>query len=152
MSQKGERAYQLFHQGYNCCQSVVGAFCEDLGLEFDTAMRLASSLGGGMGRLREVCGACSGMFLMAGLVTGTSYPGDSEERAVNYAQVQRLAAAFRQQHGTLICRELLGLDNTPESPVPSQRTAEYYQKRPCADLVRSAAEILEADLQSLSQK
>lgn len=148
MSIKGDKAFELFHQGYNCCQSVIGAFCEDFGMDFDTMMRLSSSFGGGMGRLREVCGACSGMFMVAGLSTGAAKPGNSQERSVNYAQVQRLAQRFREQNGSIVCKELLGLapKTAPESPVPSERTPDYYKKRPCAELVRMAAEIVEQEL------
>ncbi len=143
MSDKGETAKQLFLEGYNCSQSVLGAFADELGLDRETAMRLASSFGGGMGRLREVCGAVSGMFLVAGLKYGYSDPHDKTAKTKHYKRVQDLAAAFRGENGSIVCRELLHLPGGPESPAPAERTAEYYKKRPCAELVKCAAEIME---------
>ncbi len=138
------RAY--FLEGYNCSQSVFLAFHEELGLDKEMAARLASSFGGGMGRLREVCGAVSGMFLAAGLLQGYSDPRDAEGKKAQYALVQELAEAFRNKNGSIVCRELLGLDHKSDAPTPQARTREYYAKRPCADLVADAARILEERL------
>lgn len=138
-----ERATELFKEGYNCAQSVFAAFSEDLGMDFETALKLSSSFGGGMGRLREVCGAVSGMLMAAGLEYGYSDPQDTEAKAAHYALVQELAKKFEEQNDSIICRELLGLDHRRDLPVPEERTERYYQKRPCAELVRYAAEILD---------
>lgn len=142
MNHKGEFAKNLFLEGYNCSQSVLGAFADDLGLDRETAMRLASSFGGGMGRLREVCGAVSGMFMVAGLKYGYSDPHDKDAKAKHYKRIQDLAAEFRGENGSIVCRELLGLPGGPDHPVPAERTPDYYKKRPCAELVKCAAEIM----------
>ena len=131
-----EKAEKLFLDGYNCAQSVFCAFSEDLGLDFDTALKLSSSFGGGMGRLREVCGAVSSMFMIAGLKYGYTEPANKEVKTEHYARIQK--------NDTIICRELLGLDVKVDSPVPEDRTAEYYQTRPCQKLVGDAAEIIAA--------
>ena len=139
-----QKAQAYFLEGYNCAQSVLLAFHEELGLDKDTAARMASSFGGGMGRLREVCGAISGMFLAAGLFYGYSDPRDTEGKKAQYERVQALATDFRDKNGSIVCRELLGLDHHVDAPTPSARTAAYYKKRPCAELVADAAGILEA--------
>lgn len=141
---RGERAEALFMEGYNCAQAVVIAF-EDLhGLDRETAAKLASSFGGGMARLREVCGGVSGMFLVAGLLYGYDDPKAKEEKAEHYARIQKLAADFQAEHGSIVCRELLGLTEKKQAPVPEERTAEYYKKRPCPKIVGMAAEILDS--------
>ncbi len=139
-----EKAEKLFLDGYNCAQSVFCAFSEDLGLDFDTALKLSSSFGGGMGRLREVCGAVSSMFMIAGLKYGYTEPANKEVKTEHYARIQKLAEEFKAKNDTIICRELLGLDVKVDSPVPEDRTAEYYQTRPCQKLVGDAAEIIAA--------
>ena len=143
---KGEQAEQLFKEGYNCSQSLALAFCEEIGIEKSKLLRIVSSFGGGMGRMREVCGAVSGMFLAAGLLQGYSDPRDAEGKKAQYALVQELAEAFRNKNGSIVCRELLGLDHKSDAPTPQARTREYYAKRPCADLVADAARILEERL------
>lgn len=140
---KASIAEELFLEGYNCSQSVVAAFSDELGLDRETALKLASSFGGGMGRLREVCGAVSGMFLIAGLKDGYSNPKDSSAKAEHYQLIQKLAQEFKEENGSIICRELLGLPNGSDSPIPEARTPGYYQKRPCVELVKSAAKILQ---------
>ena len=146
MSEKGEKARALFERGYNCAQAVFGAFCEETGIDFDTAVLLASPFGGGMGRLREVCGTVSGMLLAAGILYGYSSPDAVREKKDTYQTAQALANTFRNQNHSIICRELLGLTNVKAdaSPQPEARTAAYYKKRPCALLAQDAAEILEA--------
>ncbi len=134
-------AGDLFLGGYNCSQSLVVAFCDVTGLEKDFAARAASSFGGGMGRMREVCGAVSGMLMVAGILYGYEVPGDDEIKRQHYTLVQELAGRFRQRVGSIVCREIL--DNPPSDPNPSPRTAEYYAKRPCARMVMLAAEILD---------
>lgn len=129
-------------QGYNCAQSVVVAYCDVTGLTPDYAARLASSFGGGMGRMREVCGAVSGMLMVAGLLYGYDTPGDDVGKKAHYQLVQELAARFRAREGSIVCREIL--KNPPSDPNPTPRNAEFYRKRPCARLVALAGEILDA--------
>ncbi len=143
MEDKAVIAEELFRQGYNCSQAVVAAFSEELGIDRETALRLSSSFGGGMGRLREVCGAVSGMFMVAGLRYGYSDPKDSAAKAEHYRRIQALAERFKEENGLIVCRELLGLKSGPDNPVPEQRTPGYYQKRPCAELVKCAAAIIQ---------
>ncbi len=149
---KSEEAKKLFKSGANCAQSVVGAYAKECGLDFDRAMQLASSFGAGMGRLREVCGAVSGMFMVIGLKEGYSDLTCKAAKDQHYARVQSLAAEFAGQTGSLICRELLGLPKGADAPVSEERTEEYYRKRPCAEIVGLAAQILEDHLKAGSGK
>lgn len=137
-----EKARKLFKEGYNCAQSVFCVFCDDLGIDFETALKISSSFGGGMGRLREVCGAVSAMFLAAGLKAGYTTPNNDKIKGEHYARIQKLADEFKNKHKTIICRELLNLPDGVDSPVPSKRTDEYYKSRPCEDLIADAAEII----------
>ena len=139
---KSEKARELFLNGYNCAQSTFCAFADDLNLDFETALKLSSSFGGGMGRLREVCGAVSSMFMIAGLKYGYTSNNDDEAKEKHYTLIQELAQKFEEKHGSIICRELLGLDVKHDSPKPEKRTEEYYINRPCEKLVASAAEII----------
>lgn len=139
----GERAKELFLQGYNCSQSVAGAFAEEMGMDFKTVVKMVSSFGGGMGRLREVCGTVSGMFFVVGMLYGYDEPKDFEGKKELYGRVQELAGLFKEKTGSIVCRELLGLDGKDTSPTPSLRTAEYYEKRPCPDMAKLAGDILE---------
>ena len=138
-----ELAMDYFLQGYNCAQSIILAFEDLLPADKITLSKMASSFGGGMGRLREVCGAVSGMFMIAGFLYGYDGPETGEMKAGHYARIQELAHRFEEKHGSIICRELLGLSVRHDVPVPEARTGEYYQKRPCAEIVGDAAEILE---------
>lgn len=147
----GERARQYFLEGYNCTQAVVLAFQEEIGLPKDTIMKISSSFGGGMGRLREVCGAVSGMFLVAGALYGYSDPKAREEKAGHYAKIQALAKEYEQRNGSIVCRELLGLRQKHDEPTPSERTAEYYKKRPCPELVKQAADIMVQMIEEMEQ-
>ncbi len=142
MTTKSEKAKELFKQGYNCSQSVLGVFCEELGMDFETAMKISSSFGGGMGRMREVCGTVSGMFMAAGLAFASASDSASEKGA-QYKRIQELAQRFKDQNGSIICRELLQGVETSTSPNPSERTETYYKKRPCVELVGDAVEIFE---------
>lgn len=135
-------AVSLFEEGYNCCQSVFAAFSDRYGLDRETALKISASFGGGMGRMREVCGTVSGMALVCGLETGSTDGRDSDAKKHNYEVMRELADRFRENNGTIICRELLGLDRAPQSARPEERTADYYKKRPCKRLVQEAAEIL----------
>ncbi len=144
MSSREEKAEELFREGYNCSQSVAGAFCEDFGMDRDTVLRLSCPFGGGLGRMRQVCGAVSGMSMVAGMRNGNTVGADRKAKQENYQLVQQMAARFEQQHGSIICRELLGLSKKDrQSPEPAERTEEYYQKRPCISLIRNAAAIAE---------
>lgn len=138
-----ELAKDYFKEGYNCSQAVFLAFCEELNMDFETAAKLSSSFGGGMGRLREVCGAVSGMFMVAGMIYGYTDPKDQKTKAEHYERIQYLAREFTEKNHSIICRELLGLKDGIDSPVPEARTAEYYKKRPCSELVGIAADIME---------
>lgn len=141
---KRQQAMELFEKGYSCSQAVAGAFCEETDIDFDTMMKIASPFGGGMGRLREVCGAVSGMFIITGLIYGYDSPKDIAAKKALYSKVQSLAMKFKQLNGSYICRELLGLESgSTSNPEPEARTKEYYKKRPCKELVGDAAEILD---------
>jgi C_GCAxxG_C_C family probable redox protein len=142
MDDKVKIAEDLFLQGYNCSQAVLAAFSDEIGLDRETALKLSSSFGGGMGRLREVCGAVSAMFMIAGMKYGYSNPKDSGAKAEHYKLIQKLAEKFKEEHGNIVCKELLGLTKGPDSPVPEARTQNYYKKRPCIELVKSAAKIM----------
>lgn len=151
--ERGARAERYFKEGYNCCQSVVLAFSDilhnDYGLSENVLASMCSGFGGGFGRLREVCGAVSGMTIMAGFIRPSADPSVKVDRTANYALVQKFAAAYKAENGSIVCRELLGLAGSlKESPVPSDRTPEYYRKRPCGQLVRLAATIVAEKLLS----
>ncbi len=139
---KSEPAVELFKNGYSCSQAVLLAFAEELDLDKETAAKMASSFGGGMGRLREVCGAFSGLLMAAGLKFGPSDPKDVATKTAHYALVQKLAAEFKKKNGSIICRELLGLTGA-QPPTPEPRTAQYYKKRPCPEMIACAAELME---------
>lgn len=141
---KGDIAKQNFMNGYNCSQAVLLAFCEDFGLEKETALKISEPFGGGMGRMREVCGTVTGMFMVIGLAMGNDNSKDNTTKKNVYKSVQELATKFKEDNGSIICRELLGLQKAnKESYVPSERTNEYYKKRPCPELCKYAADILE---------
>lgn len=142
MCDEVKTAGNLFLQGYNCSQSVFAAFSDELGIDRAAALKMASSFGGGMGRLREVCGAVSAMFLIAGLKYGYTDPTDSLAKTEHYRRIQKLAKRFRDENGSIICRELLNLPAGPDSPTPEARTQSYYERRPCVELVKSAAKII----------
>ncbi|MCM1227122.1 MAG: C-GCAxxG-C-C family protein [Clostridium sp.] len=147
MGKRAEKARELFYQGYNCTQSVVGAFIDLFDMDFDTAMRFSDGMGGGMGRMRLTCGAVSAMAMIAGLKLSSGKPKDLKNRAEVYAKVREMSEDFRQKHGSIICRELLGAAMPKDnSPNPEERTAEYYKKRPCPDCIYDCAEIIEKRL------
>ena len=138
-----KKAMDLFKEGCNCAQAVFLAFEDKYNIDQKTALMLSSSFGGGMGRLREVCGAVSGMFLIVGCLYGYSDPKAFEEKAELYARIQELAASFRETYGSIVCRELLSPGTATTNPVPERRTEEYYKKRPCPEQIGEAAAILE---------
>ena len=141
--ERGKRAGELFRQGYNCCQAVLLAFEDVLPLDRQALLSLGSGFGGGMGRMREVCGAVSAMTAISGFVSPAVTPADHSSRTQNYALVQELAGKFREEKGSIVCRELLDIKvKAKEGPEPSQRTPQYYHSRPCAALVGCSARII----------
>lgn len=139
---KGEKAKELFKSGCNCSQAVAAAFCDETGLNEEFVKKLTIGFGGGMGRMREVCGAVSGMTFVISAIY-------NEDKGKIYARIQEVANKFREQNGSIICRELLGLSiNGADSPVPEKRTTEYYKKRPCSEIVAIAADILDEYLKN----
>ena len=142
----GMKAAELFLSGYNCAQAVAVAFCDEMGLTERQAARMVSSFGGGMGRMREVCGAVSGMLFVLGTLYGYDDPGDDGSKKRLYGQVQELAGKFRAENGHIVCRELL--KNPPSDPNPTPRTAEFYAQRPCARMVLTAARLMEEFLEA----
>ena len=151
LSARGDKAKQLFLSGYNCAQAVLMAFSDITGFDEKTSAMLASGFGGGMGRMREVCGTVSAMFMIVGTVNGYDDPKDNENKKRTYAMIQQLAGEFKEINGSIICKELLGLEKPEGTHIPEQRTAEYYKKRPCAELVKISAEITEKYLDSLKE-
>lgn len=138
-----KKAEELFLSGYNCAQAVFCAFCDLTGLEVELAARLSSSFGGGLARLREVCGAVSGMAMTLGYLYGYGDPGATDEKKEHYARVRGLVEKFSAECGHYICRELLGEGGKDSSPVPEKRTEAYYKKRPCAELCSIAAGLVD---------
>ena len=143
MEERIEKAISLFKEGYNCSQSVVAAFADMYGFSQEQALKMSASFGGGIGRMRQTCGAACGLFMLAGLETGCTDGKDRNGKEANYKVVQELAEEFRKRNGSLICAELLGLSKKAPTPVtPEARTAEYYKKRPCVEYVGCAARIV----------
>lgn len=150
MESRREQAMTYFQEGYNCAQAVVLAHSDIIGMEKEALLKLSQSFGGGMGRMRQVCGTVSGMFMVAGILTGSDDPSDLQGKKDNYDTVQKLAAAFEEKHGSIICKQLLGLESRQSSvaeefqkgTTPEPRTDEYYKKRPCVELVGDACDIL----------
>lgn len=138
-----DKACELFAGGLNCAQSVFVAFTDVTGMDKDLAMRLSSSFGAGMGRMREVCGACSAMFMIAGILYGTGESFSHEDKTEHYKRIQQLAAEFKAEHDTIICRELLNELPVTSTPEPEKRTEKYYKVRPCVKFVRTAAGLLD---------
>ena len=146
---KGDIAFENFNKGMNCAQSVLLAFREETGLEEETLLKLSLPFGGGMGRLRLTCGAVTGMIMAYGLIKGVGTVPTHDEKMDNYKGVQFLTDEFKKlNRGTIICAELLGLKEPEGTFVPEVRTEEYYKKRPCGELCRIAAEILESYLKN----
>lgn len=141
-TERAEAAEAYFKQGYNCAQSVIMTFTDLLGDKAMTVLKAGTPLGGGMGRLREVCGAVSGMFLILGMLYGYETAETAEVKTELYARVQLLAGQFEDRFGSIVCRELLGLPAGHDSPEATPRTAEFYQNRPCVKFIGAAAGIL----------
>ena len=159
IEERVEKAKRLFKDGgYNCCQAVVLAYNDIFGIDDETAAAMSSGFGGGMGRMREVCGSVSGMVMLAGLIRPATDPTVKDWRTANYALVQEMAGEFKGINGSIVCKELLGLvpmgsnEQAPkESPEPSDRTPEYYKKRPCEELVGISARIVGEKILQLTQ-
>lgn len=144
MSEHSEKALELFKQGFNCSQAVFCAFCDKFDMDEKTALKVAAGLGGGVGRMREVCGAMTGASLVVGMLYGATDGKDKEGKALTYKKVQEIAEEFKKQNGSVVCKELLGLSKeTKETHIPEERTEHYYKKRPCSEIVRSTAEIVD---------
>lgn len=143
MTKHGEKAEKLFLEGCNCAQAVFCAFEDVTGIDHETAMKLSSSFGGGIGKLREVCGAFSGAAAVAGALWGYSTTDDHNAKSQHYALIQHIAEKFKEEHGTVICRELLSGIKTDPSSSPEKRDEKYYKVRPCVKFVITAAEILD---------
>lgn len=159
MKSEREKAKELFLEGYNCSQAVFVAYAERYGLDKELALKVSASFGGGMGRMREICGAVSGMFMVAGMETGQTKPRDPVAKQANYEMVQRLAKRYKEEYGSIVCRELLGLVPMPgrekadtdaglkaaefTDTKPEERTEEYYKKRPCLEQIQKACDILD---------
>ena len=167
MKPEREKAKELFLEGYNCSQAVFAAYAERYHLDKELALKLSASFGGGMGRMREVCGAVSAMFMVAGMETGQVRPKDPEAKKANYDMVQKLAKRYKEEYGSIICKELLALVPMPgkekkdsgsaleaaefTDTTPAERTEEYYKKRPCLEQIQRACDILDEILFSRAQ-
>ncbi len=143
MISRVDDAVAMFEEGYNCAQAVFATYADLFGMDKETALKVSCSMGGGMGRMREVCGTVSGMSLLAGLKEGNIDPKDQEAKRANYELVRLMADKFKEENGSIVCRELLGLETREASAAPEERTKQYYQKRPCKELVEQAARIVE---------
>ncbi len=155
LEQRIQESVECFMQGYGCCQSVVAAFASLYGLDDLTAKRIAAGFGGGVGRMRMMCGAVSGMVTLAGLDCGHTEGSDKEGKAACYKVVQDLLAKFKERNGSIICAELLdmsGCKAATDTHVPDERNAEYYKKRPCAKKVESAARVFAEYLEQKKNK
>lgn len=130
-----EKAEALFMEGLNCSQSVFCAFADEFGMDLETAKKVSSGLGGGVGRMREVCGAVTGATLVLGMRHGP-------DKSAVYPAVQDFCARFKAACGSIVCRELLEGTGATSGGAPDARTSEYYRKRPCVELVRLAASLL----------
>ncbi len=137
-----EKARDLFVQGYNCSQAVVAAYCDVTGLDFETSLKISSSFGAGMGKMRSVCGAVTGMFIVAGLLWGNIDP-DTASKEKHYTLIQQMAQRFKDEHNTIVCMELLKNLKTDTAPKPDERTEDYYKVRPCVRFVECACDILD---------
>lgn len=143
MESRVEKAAELFESGYNCAQSVFAAYADLFGMDRETALKISCPMGGGVGRMRELCGTVCSMSMLSGLKGGNTDPQNEEAKKEAYELVRKMAAEFKAENGTIICRELLGIEGMEESAAPSIRTPEYYASRPCTGIVRSAARIVE---------
>lgn len=152
INERVAKARNFFTSGYNCAQAVVLAYEDIIGSDAHTLARLAASFGGGLSRLREVCGAVSGMAFITGALIPVDDPLNISAKRENYALMQSFADKFKVENGSIVCRELLGLSQLKDEPTPSERTTEYYRKRPCVEYVATAARIVGEYLASIEPK
>lgn len=140
-----EKGEALFRSGYNCTQSVLGAFCDDLGIDFDTAMKISEGFGGGFARMRLTCGTVSAMAMIVGLMLSRG-AGEGNTRSVVYGKTKEMADEFKKKNGSIICGELLGLGKKNQyCPVPEKRSEEYYKKRPCIEYIKCSISMIEQE-------
>ena len=155
LEERIQQSVELFMQGYGCSQSVVAAFADLYGLDDQTAKRVAAGFGGGVGRMRMMCGAVSGLVMLAGLDCGQTEGSDKEGKAACYKVVQDLLAKFKERNGSVVCAELLAMNGckvVTDTNIPDERNAEYYKKRPCAKKVESAARVFAEYLDAKNNK
>lgn len=143
MGERAEKAYSYFMEGYTCAQSLFTAFADLFGFDKETALKVSAGLGGGVGRMREVCGVVTSASMIFGLMYGATDGSDRESKNLTYEKVREFAERFKEIRGTIMCRELLGLEGEEKSHVPEERTPQYYASRPCPAITREAAQILE---------
>lgn len=144
MGARADRARDMFLQGYNCCQAVVGAFADLYGFDPQTAMKMAEGFGGGLGRMRLTCGAVNAMAIVAGMKMSHGQPGDLKRRGEIYAVVRQMVEEFKANNGSIVCAELLGMAlPKDDSPIPEERTPDYYKHRPCPDKIHQCGLIIE---------
>lgn len=142
LTERVNRAVELFKSGFNCSQSVFAAFSDQYGITEELALKLSASFGGGIGRMRQTCGAACGLFMLLGLETGATNSIDRDKKAHNYHEVQLLAEKLKEVNGSIICSELLGLDKKEKvSSIPEERNMQYYKKRPCSKIVENTAKV-----------
>jgi len=139
-------AVDYFMSGYNCAQAVFAAYCDLFGIPAEQGLLISAGLGGGVGRMREVCGTIVGSAMILGLAYGNTDTSDVKTKAELYKRVQTLASEFKEENGTIICRDLVGNLAKNKDYIPDERTAEYYKKRPCVKIVGDAARLLEQQL------
>ena len=144
---RGDKAYEFFTNGYNCSQAVTLAYSDLFGMEEEQLARISGGFGGGMGRMREVCGAFSGIVMVLSQAYGYTDPKDTESKKALYEKIREAAEQFKKDNGSIICKELLGLEKPEKTAQPDARTPEYYQKRPCPLLCKYAAELAETMLE-----
>lgn len=142
LERRTKLAIAYFEAGYNCSQAVFMAYSDLYGIEIEVAAKIATSFGGGMGRLREVCGAVSGMFMVLGLRYPFLDTTDKVAKNTNYKAVQQTANAFKSEMGSYICADLLKLKHVPQNPESMERNEAYYKSRPCTRCVEHAARII----------
>ena len=145
ISERAKQAVRNFAQGCNCAQSVALAYADVLGLTQEQAAMVSVGFGGGIGRLRDNCGAFSAAVMLCGMLEGPD-GAKKEHRPETYARVQEIHRQFLERNGTISCAELLGKAGVPEDPTPEERTPEYYAKRPCARIIASACEMIDGML------
>lgn len=150
MESRVEDAVKRFEEGYNCCQAIFATYADLFGIDNQTALKLSSPMGGGVARMREICGAVSGMVMIEGLMNGNTDPADKQAQGRTYETARVMCDRFKEENGSILCRDLIG-QKREQSAVPSERTPEYYAKRPCSAIVASAARILEQELEIIKE-